>query len=44
LGIGVVRSITYARKALRVYTSVEEKPAFAVFGRVRLDENLREIP
>lgn len=44
LGIGVVRSIDYARKAIRVYTAVEEKPAFAVFGRVKLDENLREMP
>ena len=43
LGIGVIREVDYTRKALKVLTSVVEKPAFLLFGKVRLDENLREI-
>ena len=43
LGIGVIREVDYTRKALKVLTSVVEKPASLLFGKVRLDENLREI-
>ncbi len=42
LGIGVIRGVDYARKAIKVQTSVRETPAFLIFGRVRLDGNLRE--
>ena len=44
LGIGILREVDYTRKALKVFTSVEEKPAVVFFGKVRLDENLRDIP
>jgi polynucleotide 5'-hydroxyl-kinase GRC3/NOL9 len=44
LGIGIVRSVDYTRRSLKVLTSVTEKPAAVVFGKVRLDENLHEIP
>ncbi len=43
LGIGVVRGIDFVRKAVKVYTTVEPKPAAVFFGKVRLDENLHEI-
>lgn len=44
LGIGILREVDYTRKAIKVFTSVEEKPAFVFFGKMRLDENLHEIP
>jgi len=44
LGIGIIRDVDFARKAIRVYTAVDEKPAFVVLGMVRLDEKLHEIP
>ena len=44
LGIGVLRKIDYVRKALKVLTPVSVKPAAISFGRVRLDEKLKEIP
>jgi polynucleotide 5'-hydroxyl-kinase GRC3/NOL9 len=44
LGIGVLRSVDLDRKALKIQTSVSEKPALVVLGKTRLDENLREIP
>jgi polynucleotide 5'-hydroxyl-kinase GRC3/NOL9 len=44
LGIGVFRAFDYRRKALKIQTAVAETPALVVFGRTRLDENLREIP
>jgi polynucleotide 5'-hydroxyl-kinase GRC3/NOL9 len=43
LGIGILRDIDYIRKSLKVFTSVEEKPAIIQFGKIRLDENLHEI-
>jgi polynucleotide 5'-kinase involved in rRNA processing len=43
LGIGVLREIDSVRKTLKVLTSVSAKPASVVLGKVRLDENLREI-
>jgi polynucleotide 5'-hydroxyl-kinase GRC3/NOL9 len=43
LGIGVLRKIDSARKTLKVFTSVSVKPATAALGKVRLDENLKEI-
>jgi polynucleotide 5'-hydroxyl-kinase GRC3/NOL9 len=44
LGIGVLRSVDYDRKALKIQTAVVEKPAFVVFGKTWLDENFREVP
>ncbi|MCW4018789.1 MAG: Clp1/GlmU family protein [Candidatus Bathyarchaeota archaeon] len=44
MGVGVIRDVDYNRKALKVFTAVQEKPASVVFGKIRLDENLREIP
>ncbi len=43
LGIGVLREIDCVKKSLKVRTSVTAEPSRAVLGRVRLDENLREI-
>jgi polynucleotide 5'-hydroxyl-kinase GRC3/NOL9 len=43
IGIGVLREIDSVRKTLKVLTSVSAKPASVVLGKVRLDENLREI-
>ena len=42
LGIGVLREVDPVRKALKVFTSVSAKPLRVVFGKVQLDENLRE--
>ena len=42
LGIGVLREVDSARKTLKVLTSVSATPSRVVFGKVRLDENLRE--
>ena len=44
LGIGILREVDYTRKAIKVFTAVEEKPAFVFFGKMRLDENWHEIP
>ncbi len=44
LGIGVLRDVDYSRRKLKVLTSVLEKPSSIIFGKVWLDENLREIP
>lgn len=43
LGVGVMRTVDATRKALKVYTPVEVKPSVVFFGRVRLDDNLREL-
>ncbi len=42
LGIGVLREVDAVRKTLKVLTSVSATPSRVVFGKVRLDENLRE--
>jgi polynucleotide 5'-hydroxyl-kinase GRC3/NOL9 len=44
LGIGVLREFNHVKRTLRALTSVAEKPAGIVVGKVRLDENLREAP
>jgi polynucleotide 5'-hydroxyl-kinase GRC3/NOL9 len=44
LGIGVLRDVDSVRRALKVFTSVSANPSSLVFGKVRLDENLREVP
>lgn len=42
LGIGVLRKVDYVRNALKIFTSVSTRPASIAFGKVRLDENLKE--
>lgn len=44
LGIGILREVDSVRKTLKVLTSVSAKPSIIAFGKVRLDENLREVP
>ena len=44
LGIGILREVDSVRKTLKVLTSVSAKPSSIAFGKVRLDENLREVP
>jgi polynucleotide 5'-hydroxyl-kinase GRC3/NOL9 len=44
LGIGVLYEVDYLKRKVRVLTPVREKPSSIVFGKVWLDENLREIP
>jgi polynucleotide 5'-hydroxyl-kinase GRC3/NOL9 len=44
LGIGILREVDYTRKAIKVFTGVEEKPAVVFFGKMRLDEYWHEIP
>jgi polynucleotide 5'-hydroxyl-kinase GRC3/NOL9 len=44
LGIGVLREVDSVRKTLKVFTSVSANPSRIVFGKVRLDKNLREVP
>ncbi len=43
LGIGVVRAVDYRRRAIKIFTAVDQNPAFITFGSVHLDENLREF-
>ncbi len=44
LGIGVLREVDSVRKTLKVLTSVSVKTKSVSFGKVRLDENLKETP
>jgi polynucleotide 5'-kinase involved in rRNA processing len=44
LGIGTLCGVDYVRRTFKVLTSVSEKPSSVIFGKVRLDENLKEIP
>jgi polynucleotide 5'-hydroxyl-kinase GRC3/NOL9 len=44
LGIGILREVNYLRRTLKVFTPVSEKPSSIMLGKVRLDENLKEIP
>ncbi len=42
LGIGILRGVDYARKELKIFTPVSEKPSRIVIGKVRLDWKLKE--
>jgi polynucleotide 5'-hydroxyl-kinase GRC3/NOL9 len=42
LGVGILGKVDYARNALKVFTSVSAKPSRIAFGKVRLDESLKE--
>jgi polynucleotide 5'-kinase involved in rRNA processing len=44
LGIGIMREVDSLRKTLKVLTSVSANPSIIAFGKVRLDENLKEAP
>ncbi len=44
LGIGILHGVDYAHQMLKVRTSVSTEPSCIVLGKVRLDENLHEIP
>jgi polynucleotide 5'-hydroxyl-kinase GRC3/NOL9 len=43
LGIGVIRSIDYKRRVMKVYTPVYKNIATVLIGQVKLDEKGREI-
>jgi len=43
LGVGVLSKFDYTRKAVKVFTSVSVKPASIALGKVKLDENLKEL-
>jgi len=43
-GIGILREVDSVRKTLKVLTSVSVAPSSIAFGKVRLDENLKEVP
>jgi polynucleotide 5'-hydroxyl-kinase GRC3/NOL9 len=44
LGIGILREIDYARKALKIFTPVTKEISTVFFGKVKLDKTLKEIP
>ena len=44
LGIGIMREVDSVRKTLKVLTSVSTKPSIIAIGKVRLDENFKEVP
>jgi polynucleotide 5'-kinase involved in rRNA processing len=44
LGLGIIRDVDFTRKAIKIQTAVEEKPAFIALGKVRLDAYLHESP
>ncbi len=43
LGIGVLRSVDYDKKNLRILSAIAQKPATLRLGKVRIDKDLREI-
>ena len=43
LGIGILHGVDYKRRALKVYTPINEKISMMCFGQIKLDENCREI-
>jgi polynucleotide 5'-hydroxyl-kinase GRC3/NOL9 len=43
LGIGVLREIDYGRKVIKISTPVSSGISTVIFGKVKLDENLREV-
>ncbi len=43
LGVGVLREIDYRRKVVKIFTPVSNGISTVIFGRVRLDENLKEV-
>jgi len=43
LGIGILCGVNYKRRALKVYTPINENVATIRFGQIKLDENGREI-
>jgi len=43
LGIGVLREIDYGRRVVKIFTSVSSGISTVAFGKVKLDENLKEV-
>jgi len=43
LGIGVLREIDYRRRVVKIFTPVSSGISTVAFGKVKLDENLREV-
>jgi polynucleotide 5'-hydroxyl-kinase GRC3/NOL9 len=43
LGIGILQEVDYARKTVKVVTSVSKEVSVLALGKVKLDKNLREI-
>ncbi|MBS7635831.1 hypothetical protein KEJ37_00560 [Candidatus Bathyarchaeota archaeon] len=43
LGIGVLREIDYRRKVIKIFTPVSSGISTVIFGKVKLDENLKEV-
>ncbi|MEM3874471.1 MAG: Clp1/GlmU family protein [Candidatus Bathyarchaeia archaeon] len=43
LGIGILREIDYRKKVVKIFTPVSSGISTVIFGRVRLDENLKEV-
>lgn len=43
LGIGLLHSVDYKRKTLKIYTPVITKPSTLVFGQIKLNKNFREV-
>lgn len=43
LGIGVLKEIDYSRKVVKIFTPVSSGVSIVIFGKVKLDENLKEV-
>jgi len=43
LGIGVLREIDYGRRVVKIFTPVSSGISTVAFGKVKLDENLKEV-
>jgi polynucleotide 5'-hydroxyl-kinase GRC3/NOL9 len=43
LGIGVLREIDYRRRVVKIFTPVSSGISTVAFGKVKLDENLKEV-
>jgi len=44
LGLGILHGVDYVRQMLKLRTCVSAEPLHILLGKVRLDENLHEIP
>jgi polynucleotide 5'-hydroxyl-kinase GRC3/NOL9 len=43
LGIGVLREIDYGRRVVKIFTPISSGISTVAFGKVKLDENLKEV-
>jgi polynucleotide 5'-hydroxyl-kinase GRC3/NOL9 len=44
LGIGILKEVDYTKKILKIYTPVQSEISTIVLGKVKLEENFKEIP